>query len=262
MIKKTIISLLVLAGLTACQPQDKNTLRVGTISGPETQLMEVAKEVAKKQFGLTIKIVEFSDYTQPNTALAEGDLNANMMQHQPYLDEDIKNRHYHLVSIGKTFVYPMGIYSSKIKRINDVPNKAIVSIPNDASNEGRALLLLEKAHLIKLKKTAGLYATPIDIIDNPKDLRFNELEAAQTARSLQDVDLAVINTNYAVPAGLSPKKNAIFLEDKSSPYANIIVVRQDDKDDPRLKQLVAALQSPAVLKAAQKIFNGEAVPAW
>ncbi len=247
---------------SGCQSHDKNTLRIGTISGPETELMQTAKAVAKKRFGLNIEIVEFTDYLEPNAALSDGSIDANMFQHQPYLDQQIKDRHYELVAIGKTFVYPMGIYSAKIKSLQQVPNGAMVAIPNDPTNEGRALMLLQKAKLLQMKKGMGIYAMPEDITENPKQLKFKELDAAQIARSLPDVDLAVINTNYAVPAGLSPRKNAIFLEDKDSPYANIIVIRKDEMQDPRMKQLVAALHSDAVLKATQRIFKGQAIVAW
>jgi len=261
LIKK--LSLLLCATcITACQPHDKNILKVGTISGPETELMQVAQEVAKKQFGLTIQIVEFSDYIQPNAALSDGDIDANMFQHQPYLDQQIKDKHYALVTVGKTFIYPMGIYSNKIKHINDIKSQAIVGLPNDPSNEGRALLLLQKAKLITLKKEAGIYATVNDILENPKQLQFKELDAAQLARALPDVDIAVINTNYAIPAGLTPTKDAILLEGKDSPYANIIVVRTNEVNDPRIKQLVASFQSDAVRKAAQRIFKNQALPAW
>ncbi len=247
---------------SACQQHDKNTLKIGTISGPETELMQTAKAVAKKQFGLNIEIIEFTDYLEPNAALNDGSIDANMFQHQPYLDQQIKDRHYELVSIGKTFIYPMGIYSAKVKSLQEIPKGAMVAIPNDPSNEGRALILLQKAKLIKMKDGASIYAMPEDIIENPKQLKFKELDAAQIARSLPDVDIAVINTNYAVPAGLSPRKDAILLEDKNSPYANIIVIRKDEMQDPRMKQLVAALQSNAVLKATQRIFNGQAIVAW
>lgn len=259
---KMIILTLGIILLNACQPQDKNVLKVGTIAGPDSELMETAKAVAKKDFGLDIKIIEFTDYNQPNTALNDGSIDANMFQHQPYLDQQIKDKHYKLITIGKTFVFPMGIYSSKIKNLDQLKAGNIVAIPNDPSNEGRALLLLQKAHLIKLNKDAGLYATPHNIIENPKQLKFKELEAAQIARSLPDVEIGIINTNYAIPAGFTPSKDAIFLEDKDSPYANIIVIRQDEINDPRMKQLVAAIQSEAVLKVAQKLFKDQAIKAW
>ena len=248
--------------LTACQPEDKNAIKVGTISGPETELMEVAQKVAKDQYGLNIKLIEFTDYLEPNIALNDGSLDANVFQHQPFLDQQTQDRRYKLVAIGKTFLYPMGIYSSKIKSLQELQPNAIVVIPNDPSNEGRALLLLQKAGLIQLKKEAGLYATPVDIESNPKQLKFKELDAAQLARALPDVEIAVINTNYAIPAGLSPTKDAIFHEQKDSPYANIIVIRADELNDPRIKQLVASIQSEAVANAAKKIFKDQAIQAW
>lgn len=259
---KKIISVLCALLLTACHSDDKNTLKVGTISGPETELMQTAKQVAKDQYGLNIEIIEFTDYVQPNTALNDGSIDANMFQHKPYLDQQIKDKHYTLIPVGKTFIYPMGVYSSKIKNLNQLNNNDIIAIPNDPSNEGRALLLLQKAGLIKLKNNVDLFATPKDIAQNPKQLQLKELDAAQLARSLPDVAAAVINTNYAIPAGLSPTKDAIFLEGKDSPYANLIVIREDERDDPRMKQLVAAFQSETVRQAAQKIFKDQAIPAW
>lgn len=258
-----LMGALSLTLLSACQTKSKDhALRVGTIAGPETKLMEVAQQIAQQKYGLTIKIIEFTDYIEPNTALNDGSIDANMFQHQPYLDQQIQDKHYQLMAIGKTFVYPMGIYALKTKQLRDIPLKSIVAIPNDPSNEGRALLLLQKAGLITVKKSAGLYATPADIESNPKQLNFKELDAAQLARSLPDVGLAVINTNYAIPAGLSPTQDAIFLEDKSSPYANVIVIRKDHLHDPRMQQLVDAFQSDAVLQAAKDLFNNQAIPAW
>ncbi len=248
--------------LVACHASDKNSLKVGTIAGPETELLDVAKQVAKNKYDLQIDIVEFTDYVQPNSALNDGSIHANMFQHQPYLDQQIKDRHYNLVTIGKTFVYPMGIYSQKIKNAADLPQNGTIAIPNDPSNEGRALLLLQKMGVIQLNKNAGLFATPNDIESNPKKIHFKELDAAQLARSLPDVDAAAINTNYAIPAGLSPTKDAVFHEGADSPYANIIVIRRDELNDPRMKQLVSAIQSQEVIDAAKKIFNDQAIPAW
>jgi D-methionine transport system substrate-binding protein len=259
---KALFSIACVIGLVACHSDDKNTLKVGTIAGPETKLMEVAQQVAKQHSNLNIKIIEFTDYIQPNAALNDGSIDANMFQHQPYLDQQVKDRHYKLVAVAKTFVYPMGIYSQKFKKITDVPQKGIVAIPNDPSNEARALLLLQKTGLIRLKPGAGLSATPNEIQDNPKQFKFTELDAAQLARSLSDVDLAIINTNYAIPAGLTPSKDALVLEGSDSPYANIIAVREDELNDPRVKQLIEAFQSAAVLDAAKEIFNDQAIPAW
>lgn len=260
-IKQFLIILLAMS-FTACGSRDKDTLRVGTIAGPETELMEIAKKVAKEKHGLNVELVEFTDYIEPNTALNEGSIDANMFQHQPFLDQQIKDRHLDFIIVGKTFVYPMGVYSKKLKDLNQLQTNSIVAIPNDPSNEGRALLLLQKAGLIELSEAAGLYANPGNIINNPKRLNFKELDAAQLARSLDDVAIAVINTNYAIPAGLSPTKDAIFHEGSDSPYANIIVIRKESANDPRIKQLVDAIQSEEVKRAAIKIFKDQAIPAW
>lgn len=263
--KIVIIGALLLAGisLTACHSKEaKNTIKVGTIAGPETQLMAVAIKVAKQHYGLTVVDVPFSDYNTPNEALNDGSLDANMFQHLPYLQAQVKARGYKIVALGKTFLYPMGIYSKKITTLAQLKNGAKVAIPNDPSNEGRALLLLQKAHLIRLKKGVGFNATPIDISKNPRHLNFIELGAAQLPRALSDVTIAVINTNYAIPAGLSPAKNALFVEERDSPYANIIAAREDNKNDPRLQELVRALHSKAVLQAAKRIFGDGAIPAF
>lgn len=259
--------------LTGCHPSSEaaNEIKVGTISGPETQLMEVAKEVALKQYGLNVDIVEFSDYNMPNAALNDGSIDANMFQHQPYLDQVNKDKKYNLVAVGKTFIYPMGIYSNKLLTINDVKLNDEIAIPNDPSNEARALLLLQKAGLLTLKPGAGATATPLDIANNPKQLKIIEMDAAQLPRVLPDVSLAVINTNYAIPAGLIPRpaqgsahttQDAIFVEGSDSLYANLVVVRADEKDKPQFQELVQALHSPQVLQAAQNIFQGQALPAW
>ena len=244
------------------QKQDPNEIRVGTISGPDEQLLEVAKTVAEKNYGLTIKIIQFTDYTLPNAALNEGSIDANIFQHQPYLEAAIKANNYKLSAVGKTFIFPMGIYSQKYKRTSDIPANAIVAIPNDPSNEARALLLLKKAGLIKLKDNIGINATTVDISSNPKNLQIKELDAAQLPRALPDVAIAVINSNYAIPAGLLPKRDAIFLEDVKSPYANIIVVRTADKDQAKIQTLVKVMHSSEVEQAASNIFAGQAIAAW
>jgi D-methionine transport system substrate-binding protein len=156
----------------------------------------------------------------------------------------------------------MAIYSNKIKDINDITPNSVVAIPNDASNEARALILLSKSNVIKLKSDTDVKATPLDIIDNPKKLQFKELDAAQLPRVLPDVTVSIINTNYAIPAGLYPKKDAIYIEDKMSPYVNLIVARLDNANDPRLQKLIEAYQSPEVLQKANQLFNGQAIPGW
>jgi D-methionine transport system substrate-binding protein len=253
----------ILLGLSGCQSKTgPNQIRIGTISGPETQLMQVAKQVAAKQSGLQVKINEFSDYSLPNMALNDGSLDANLFQHQLFLDEEIKNKHYHLVPIAKLFVYPMGIYSKKIRRLDALRENAVIAIPNDPSNEARALLLLQQAGLIQLKAKAKNLATPRDILLNPKHLQIKELDAAQLTRALPDVDCAVINTNYAVLAKLYPQQDALYAENKNSVYANLLVVREKDKNDPKFKALINALHSSEVLTAAQTLFHGQAIPAW
>lgn len=251
--------LLVTTLLAACG-KPENSIIVGTIAGPETQLMEVAKTVALKDYKLDIEIKTFNDYVLPNIALNDGSIDANVFQHQPYLDAMIKNRGYQLVSIGKTFIYPMAAYSKKIKTMSALADKAIIALPNDPSNEARALLLLQKAHLITLSTDDE--PSLRDIKTNPKQLVFKTMDAAQLTRVLDDVSLAVINTNYATLANLSPKKDGLIIEDKHSPYANIVVVRKKDKDNPKLQLLVKALHSRAVLDKANKLFHGEAIKAW
>lgn len=237
LLKSTLILLFGIS-LLACQGKDstKGKITVGTIAGPESRIMETAKTVAKDKYNLDIHIIEFNDYNLPNAAVADGSIDANMFQHQPYLDASIKAHGYKLVSIGKTFLYPMGAYSKRWKSTKNLPHMGIIAIPNDPSNEGRALLLLQKEGIITLTPGAGLTATPVDIIKNKLQLNFKELDAAQLPRVLDDVDLALINTNFAIPAGLLPKKDALILEDADSPYANIVVVRKEDANNPAMKQ--------------------------
>ena len=246
--------------LAACGEQDPNTLNVGTIAGPETDLVAVAADVAKKEYGLTLNIIEFSDFNLPNEALQDGSLDANVYQHLPYLKEAIKARGLTLEPIGKTFVYPMAVYSKKHTNIKALPDGAIIALPNDPSNEFRALLLLKKAGLITLKNTNQHSVD--DIESNPHQFQFKELDAAQLPRVLDDVDAAVINTTFAIPAGLNPNTDAIYSEDKDSPYANIIVINSNSKKKDKLKQFVKALNSKQVLKKAKGIFGDGAIPAW
>ncbi|OGO95455.1 MAG: hypothetical protein A3F41_01970 [Coxiella sp. RIFCSPHIGHO2_12_FULL_44_14] len=262
-IKWLLLLCVFISGLTACHQKDpKDTIRVGTIAGPETQLMKTAQHVALNRYGLHIIIVPFSDYTMPNDALNNGIIDANMFQHIPYLEAQTREYGYKIVSVGKTFIYPMGVYSKKITRLSQLQEGATVAIPNDPSNRARALLLLQQGQLIQLNKNSGFNVTLLDITKNPKQLHFVEWNASELPRALDSVDLAAINTNYAIPAGLSPKRNALIIESARSPYANIVAVREENKNDPRVKKLVAALHSKQVLVAAQRIFGEEAVAAW
>ncbi|MGT2469776.1 MetQ/NlpA family ABC transporter substrate-binding protein [Paraburkholderia terrae] len=243
---------------------DDKVIKVGTISGPDAQIWSVVQKVAKRE-GLNVKVIEFNDYVQPNAALDAGDLDANSFQHQPYLDSQIKQRGYKIVNAGLTYISPLGIYSKKLKSLKDLPQGAKVAVPNDPSNENRALLLLQSQGVIKLKAGAGTNgsnATPLDVADNPKKVKLIELDAAQLPRSLSDVDAAAINTNFALAAGLQPTKDAIALEDVHSPYANLIAVRIKDKDQPWVKKLVAAYQSEDVRQFIKTEFKGSVVPSF
>lgn len=257
---RIFFTFLVLVSLLGCHKPSDHSLIVGTISGPETELVDVAAKVALKRYGLTIKIVEFNDYNLPNEALQDGSLDANVYQHLPYLEAAKKAHGYNLEVIGKTFVYPTGLYSTKVKSLNALPTGALIALPNDPSNEARALLLLNKAGLIRLKSTR--HDTLSDITRNPKHLRFKELDAAQLPRVLPDVDAAIINTTFAIPAGLNPKRDALLIEGKESPYANLIVIRQDSTKKEQLNQFVAALNSPEVKEKAHSLFGSAAIAAW
>ena len=246
--------------MLGCAKPDPKTLIVGTIAGPETELVDVAQKVALERFGLTVKVVEFSDYNLPNEALMDGTLDANVYQHLPYLQAASKAHGYDFEVIGKTFVYPTGLYSTKIKTLRALPHHALIALPNDPSNEARALLLLQNAGLITLKGTQN--TTIRDIATNPKQLRFKELDAAQLPRILADVDAAVINTTFAIPAGLSPTRDALFIEHKDSPYANLIVIRRNSEKKEQLELLVKALNSKDVEKKAQELFGDSAIAAW
>jgi len=240
------------------------TIRLGTMSGPDAQIWEVVRDVAKRK-GLDIKIVEFNDYAQPNAALDAGDLDANGFQHQPFLDSQIQARHYRIVNVGLTYVAPMGFYSHKVKSLKDLPEGAKVGIQNDPSNGNRALRLLQANGVLTLKPGAGengRNATPLDIASNPKKLKLVELDSAILPRALDDLAAASINTDYAVKAGLSPTRDAIAVEDLHGPYANLIAVREQDRSKPWVKELVAAYQSQEVRDFLASKFKGSILPAF
>ncbi len=246
--------------LIACDKPSENQLTIGTISGPETELVEVAKELAFSKYGIKVKIIEFNDYNLPNEALEDGSLDANAYQHSAYLQAAIKAHGYHLEPVGKTFLYPMGIYSQRYQQLESLPDNALIAIPNDPSNEGRALKLLETAGLIRLKSTEA--SSLKAVIENPKKLRFKELDAAQLPRILRDVDIAVLNSNFAIPAGLNPSKDAIYLETKDSPYANLIVISEKSMKKEQIMLFVKAFNSPEVQQKALELFGPAAIPAW
>lgn len=236
-------------------------IKIGVTPGEHAQIMEKVKDVAAAK-GLNLEVIEFSDYVVPNQALADGDLDANSFQHQPYLDNQIADRGYDLVSVGKTITTPMGVYSNRVKSPDELADGATVAIPNDPTNGGRALLVLQKEGVIKVNPEDGLKAGPADVTENPKNLQFVELDAAQLPRSLDDVDAAVINTNYALEAGLRPTVDAIAIEGAESPYANLIVVRSEDKDADWVKTLVEAYHDDSIKAFINDEFQGAVIPAW
>ncbi|WP_342643967.1 MetQ/NlpA family ABC transporter substrate-binding protein [Rhodoligotrophos ferricapiens] len=236
------------------------TIKVGVSPGPHAEILEKVKPAAKAK-GLDIEIVEFSDYVVPNAALDAGEIDANSFQHQPYLDNQIADRKFDLVSVATTVNFPLGIYSSKHKSWDEVPDGATIAIQNDPTNGGRALLLLRDKGIIKLKDGVGYKPTPVDIVENPKNLKIIELDAAQTPRSLADVDAAAINTNYAVDAGIEPT-SAILREDPKGPYVNVIAVRTKDKDAPWVKELIAAYRTPEIKAFVNERFKGAVLPSW
>ncbi|QTF07306.1 MetQ/NlpA family lipoprotein [Brenneria izadpanahii] len=258
-----LIGALAIAGCGQ-EEKDPNHIKVGVIVGAEQQVAEVAQKVAKDKYGLDVELVTFNDYVLPNEALSKGDIDLNAFQHKPYLDQQIKDRGYKLVSVGNTFVYPIAGYSKKIKSLDELQDGAQVAVPNDPTNLGRTLLLLQKVGLIKLKENVGLLPTVLDVTENPKNLKLVELEAPQLPRSLDDaqIALAVINTTYASQINLTPTKDGIFIEEKDSPYVNLLVSREDNKDAENVKKFVQAYQSDEVNEAANKIFNGGAVKGW
>lgn len=247
---------------TKAQANESNkTLRVGTMAGPEEEVMEVAKQVAKDQYGLDVEIVAFNDYISPNAALDEGSLDANAYQHKPYLDEMMKSRDYNFAIAGHTFVFPMSAYSLQYNSIDELPEGAKIAIPNDPSNEGRALIMLNDAGLITLKDRTDLSSTLNDITENPQDISFAELDAAQLPRSLQDVDLAVINSNFATGGQLPEGTQRLLTEGADSPYVNLIVVREGDTQRQDIQTFVKAFHTQAVIDAAKTHFDN-VVPGW
>ncbi len=250
--------------LTACGQSNDSSgpLKVGVMAGPEADVMKVAADIARQDHQVDVELVEFSDYLSPNIALSDGSIDANAMQHQPYLDNIVRDRGFTLVAVGNTFVYPIAAYSKKLKDISELQAGARIAIPNDPSNEGRTLILLHQRGFIKLKDVNNLAATPADIVENPHNFQFVELDAALLPRALDDVELAFINNTYAVPAGYTPTQDALLVEDKDSPYVNLIVAREDNKDDPRVLALVKAYQSDAVVAKANELFKGSAIAGW
>lgn len=266
------VALVSALALTACKEDKASTvaneaakqapLKVGVMTGPEAQMTEVAVKIAKEKYGLDVELVQFTEYTQPNAALHAKDLDANAFQTVPYLEQESKDRGYKLAIIGNTLVWPIAAYSKKIKSISDLQDGATVAIPNNASNTARALLLLQAHGLLKLKDPKNVFATENDIVENPKNIKIVQADTSLLTRMLDDVELAIINNTYAGQAGLSPDKDGVIVESKDSPYVNLVVSREDNKDDPRLQTFVKSFQTEEVFQEALKLFNGGVVKGW
>ncbi|MBR7185303.1 MAG: MetQ/NlpA family ABC transporter substrate-binding protein [Clostridia bacterium] len=260
-----LILALVLCALPLCScggGRDENTLLVGASITPHAEILRQCVPLMKDK-GYTLEIREFEDYVIPNTALESGELDANYFQHKPYMDDFNANNGTHLVAAAFIHYEPFGLYAGKIAKIEDLANGSTIIVPNDGTNEARALMLLEAQGLIKLKADAGFTATVIDIAENPKNLTIKEVDAAQLARSLQDVDMAVINGNYAIQAGLNPATDAIAMEDATGgagTYANIICVKEGNENDPRVKALIEVLQSETIKNYINETYKGSVVP--
>ncbi|OJF16326.1 MAG: methionine ABC transporter substrate-binding protein [Bacillaceae bacterium G1] len=246
----------------AAQTGEPVTLKVGATAVPHAEILEDVVKPALEKEGINLEVVVYEDYVQPNLNLEDGEIDANYFQHVPYLEQMVSERNLHLVPLVGVHIEPMGVYSKKITSLDELADGATVTIPDDPTNGGRALLLLEKAGLLKLKEDAGIEATVNDIAENPKNLNIKTLEAAMLPRTLDDADIAVINTNYAMEAGLVPTKDALFIEESDSPYVNILVVREEDKDDENLAKLAKALISDEVKAYIEEKYEGAVVPAF
>lgn len=253
--------LLATALLVGCARKDENVLTVGATPEPHAEMLKLVVDDLAEQ-GITLKIMEFTDYVTPNEALESGQIDANFFQHLPYMDSFNKERNYNLVSAGGIHIEPMALYSKKVDSLDQLQGGK-VAIPNDPTNEGRALLLLQSAGLIELNPAAGIEATPLNITANPRKFEFTELEAATMPRILSDVDAAVINGNYAIPAGLIASVDGLYVEGADSPYVNIIAVKDGNQNNPAIVALVKALQSQEIKDfIAQRYPNGEVVPVF
>ena len=266
--KKLLASLAVLLALAGCSAHDggssssdSNTLTVAATAIPHAEILKQIKPMLAKE-GVDLEIKVFADYVQPNSQVAEKNIDLNFFQTKPYLDAFNRERGTKLVIITGVHIEPFGAYSRKYKNIDQLPDGANVTIPNDPSNNSRALLLLAKHGLITLKDPNDEMATLKDITANPKHLKFRELEAAMLPRTLDEVDLALINTNYALAAGLNPTKDALLIEDKNSPYVNYLVGREDNQNDPRVQKLAKALTSPEIKTFIEQKYHGAVLPAF
>ena len=240
---------------------DPHVLTVAATAVPHAEILDFVKPTLAKE-GLKLDVRVFNDYVQPNVQVSEGRIDVNYFETGPYLEEFNKAKGTHLVPLAGIHIEPFGAYSRKWKKIGDLPNGATVAIPNEPSNSGRALQLLAHAGLISLKDPKSMTATPKDVVQNAKNLKFREIEAATLPRVLGEVDMAMINTNYALDAGLNPTHDALLIEGKDSPYVNFVVGTEKARTDPRVAKLIAALRSPEVKAFIERKYSGAVVPAF
>jgi D-methionine transport system substrate-binding protein len=256
-------SVVALTGLTIAAPASAadKTIKVGIMSGEDEDVWRVVTTEAAKK-GLKIETVVFNDYTQPNDALENGEIDANAFQHQPYLDNQVKTHGYHIVRVGYTGVWPIGLYTKKYKSVAELPKGAVVGVPNDPSNEGRALRVLQNEGVIKLKDGTGILATTADIVANPKSIEIKELDAGIVGRSIDDLDAAVVNTDWALKSGLSPQDRIAQEPVADNPYRNFIAVKQGSENQDWVKTLVASYQNDTVKAAFDKVYKGTGISAY
>lgn len=254
---------LVLTSLVGCSNNkgSNNIIRMGVSPRPHREIIEFIEEDLKEE-GVELEIIEFDDYVKPNLALAEKEIDANFFQHEPYMNNFREEKKIDIVSIGGVHIEPMGLYSTKFGDIDELEDGSEIAFPNDPTNGGRALLLLEKYGLIKLNPDAGILATENDIIENPKNLKFTALEAAYLPRVLNEVDGAIINGNYALEANLIPTEDSLILEEKDSPYANIIAIRAGEEKEEKYIKLMEVLQSEKIKKFIEENYGGGVIPAF
>ncbi len=249
---------------TLSQPvlAQNTTVKVGIMGGEDEEVWKaVAEQAAAK--GLNVELVVFNDYTQPNEALQNGEIDANAFQHKPYLDAQIAQHGYTITIVGNTALWPIGVYSKKYDSLDALPEGAVVGVPNDPSNGGRAIKLLASLGLVTLKDGAGILATANDIVDNPKNLEIKELDAGVVGRAIDDLDAAVVNTDWALKSGLNPETDRIAQEAvKDNPYNNFIAVKTGRENEPWVKDLVASYQNDAVKAVFDKVYKGTGVTAW
>ena len=255
------LALTLCLSLTACGGKDENTLTVAASPTPHAEILEICAPILEEQ-GITLTVNAYGDYVIPNTAVEDGEEDANFFQHVPYMDNFNAERGTHLVSVAGIHVEPMGIYAGKSSDLSALPDGATVAIPNDPTNEGRALLLLEAQGLIKLKDSSNLESTPKDIAENPGNLTFNEVQAETIPTIVTEVDIAIMNSNYALGAGFNPVEDSLAIESADSPYVNILAVKEGNENNEAILALVDALQSDAVRDFINENYAGAVVPAF